>query len=59
MFRNYKVVFLSDATSTYDYPDCGYGSMPNAEVHRATLIILAASTAHVMSVADMARRIAM
>ena len=30
MFRNYRVVFLSDATATYDYPDCGFGSMPNA-----------------------------
>jgi biuret amidohydrolase len=58
MFRNYRVVFLSDATATYDYPDRGFGSMPNAEVHHATLVILAASTAHVMSVADLAARLA-
>jgi biuret amidohydrolase len=57
MFRNYRVVFLSDATATYDYPDCGFGAMPNADVHRATLVILAASTAHVMSVDDMRTRI--
>src|ERR1700759_2021627 len=57
MFRNYRVVFLSDATATYDYPDCGFGSMPNEQVHQATLVILAASTAHVMPVAEMARRI--
>lgn len=57
MYRNYRVVFLSDATATYDYPDCGLGSMPNEQVHRATLVILAASTAHVMPVAEMARRI--
>jgi nicotinamidase-related amidase len=57
MFRNYRVVFLSDATATYDYPDRGFGPMPNAEVHHATLVILAASTAHVMSVADMSARI--
>ena len=25
MFRNYRVVFLSDATATYDYPDRGFG----------------------------------
>ena len=25
MFRNYRVVFLSDATATFDYPDCGFG----------------------------------
>lgn len=57
MFRNYEVVFLSDATATYDYPDRGFGPMPNAEVHHATLVILAASTAHVMSVADMGARL--
>ena len=58
MFRNYRVVFLSDATATYDYPDCGFGPMPNADVHHATLVILAASTAHVMSVADLSARLA-
>jgi nicotinamidase-related amidase len=57
MFRNYRVVFLSDATATYDYPDRGFGAMPNADVHHATLVILAASTAHVMSVRDMRARI--
>jgi biuret amidohydrolase len=41
----------------YDYPDRGFGQMPNAEVHHTTLVILAASTAYVMSVADMAQRI--
>ncbi|HXC14052.1 MAG TPA: isochorismatase family cysteine hydrolase [Stellaceae bacterium] len=58
MFRNYRVVFLSDATATFDYPDCGFGSMPNAEVHHATLVILAMSTAHVMPVADLVARVA-
>jgi ureidoacrylate peracid hydrolase len=58
MFRNYRVAFLSDATATYDYPDRGFGSMPNADVHHATLVILAASTAHVMPVADLAARVA-
>jgi nicotinamidase-related amidase len=57
MFRNYRVVFLSDATATYDYPDRGFGPMPAAEVHDATLVILAASTAHVMSVEEMRARI--
>src|SRR3989475_8395008 len=57
MFRNYRVVFLSDATATYDYPDRGFGVMPAAEVHHATIVILAASTAHVMSVDDMRSRI--
>jgi biuret amidohydrolase len=57
MFRNYRVVFLSDATATYDYPDRGFGAMPATEVHHATLVILADSTAHVMSVKDMKARI--
>jgi nicotinamidase-related amidase len=52
MFHNYKVVFLSDATGTFDYPDVGQGAMSAADVHKATLTILAFSTAHVMTVAD-------
>ena len=53
MFRNYRVVFLSDATATFDYPDSGFGSMPNADVHHATLVILARSTAHAMPVNEL------
>jgi len=49
MFHNYKVVFLSDATGTFDYPDMGYGAMSAQQVHQATLAILAFSTAHVMT----------
>jgi biuret amidohydrolase len=40
MFNNYKVVFLSDATGSFDYPDVGYGAMSAEEVHKATLCIL-------------------
>ncbi len=58
MFHNYRVVFLSDATATYDYPDRGFGPMPNADVHHAALVILAASTAHVMAVGDLGARLA-
>lgn len=49
MFLNYKTVFLSDATGTFDYPDVGQGAMSAEEVHKATLVILAFSTAHVMT----------
>lgn len=56
MFHNYRVVFLSDATGTFDYPDMGYGAMPAEQVHRATLAILAFSTAHVMSAAEFLER---
>ena len=52
MFRNYKVAFLSDATGTFDYPDVGYGALSADDVHRATLSILAFSTAHVMTAAE-------
>jgi biuret amidohydrolase len=57
MFLNYRVVFLADATATGDYPDLGFGAMNGDEVHRATLIVLAASTAHVMTVDEMIRRV--
>jgi nicotinamidase-related amidase len=52
MFHNYRVAFLSDATGTFDYPDLGYGALSADEVHRATLAILAFSTAHVMTAAE-------
>ena len=48
-FRDFQVVFLSDATATSDYPDLGYGSMSADEVHRATLVILARDTADVIT----------
>ena len=57
MFHNYKVVFLSDATGTFDYPDVGQGAMSAEQVHRATLTILAFSTAHVMTAAEMLGRV--
>jgi ureidoacrylate peracid hydrolase len=53
MFNNYKVVFLSDATGSFDYPDVGYGAMSAEEVHKATLCILAFSTAQVMTVDEL------
>jgi len=58
LFRDYKVVFLSDATATFDYPDVGQGGMAAAEVHRATLVILSVSTAHVMTTDEFMARTA-
>lgn len=53
MFHNYFVVFLADATGTFGLPRCRMGrAMSAAEVHEATLSILAFSTAHVMTVDD-------
>jgi ureidoacrylate peracid hydrolase len=57
LFRDYKVVFLSDATATFDYPDVGQGEMAAKEVHRATLVILSVSTAHVMTTDEFITRI--
>jgi len=57
MFHNYRVIFLSDATGTFDYPDVGQGAMPAQEVHRAMLIVLAFSTAHVMTVEELVQRV--
>jgi ureidoacrylate peracid hydrolase len=56
MFRDYKVVFLSDATGTFDYPDVGQGGLSADEVHRATLVILSVSTAHVMTTEEFIAR---
>ena len=55
MFRDYEVVFLSDATGTFDQPDNGYGAMSAEEVQRSTLIVLANTTSHVMTADEFAR----
>lgn len=57
MFRDYFVVFLADATGTFDYPDVGWGAMSAEQVHAATLSILAFSTANVMTVADLEAKV--
>jgi ureidoacrylate peracid hydrolase len=55
-FRDFQVGFLADATATFDYPDIGHGAMSAAQVHQASLVILAASTADVMSTDDLVAR---
>lgn len=57
MFRDYQVIFLSDATGTFDYPDVGQGGLSAEEVHKATLTILAFSTADVMTVEQLKARV--
>ena len=52
------MIFLSDATATYDYADRGCGAMSNEEVHRATLTIMQGGTARVMSVAELEAQLA-
>jgi len=57
-FRDFQVIFLSDATATGDYPDLGYGSMSAEEVHRATLVVLARDTADVITTEAFISRVA-
>ena len=49
LFRDFRVVVLADATASGDAPDLGWGAMTAEEVHRASLIILAASTGDVIT----------
>lgn len=56
MFNGYKVAFVSDCTGTFDYPDVGQGAMSAADVHTATLRILAFSTADVMTAEQLLAR---
>jgi ureidoacrylate peracid hydrolase len=57
LFRDYQVVFISDATATFDYPDVGQGAMSAEDVHKAILVILSVSTAHVMKVEEFISRV--
>jgi biuret amidohydrolase len=57
LFRDYQVIFLSDVTGTFDYPDVGQGAMSAEQVHKATLTILAFSTADVMTVEELKARV--
>jgi biuret amidohydrolase len=57
MFRDYQVIFLSDVTGTFDYPDVGQGAMSAEQVHKATLTVLAFSTADVMTADEMKERV--
>jgi nicotinamidase-related amidase len=43
--------------ATFDYPDVGQGAMSAADVHKATLTILAFSTADVLSVEQFKERV--
>ena len=57
LFRDFRVVFLADATATVDYPDLGYGGLSADEVHRASLVILARDTADVVTTETFVARV--
>lgn len=48
-FRNYKVLFISDATGTMNHQDLGAGMLSAEEVQKATLISLSNCVAEVIS----------
>ncbi|SJM47724.1 Nicotinamidase [Actinomycetales bacterium JB111] len=51
-FRGLRVLFIEDATGTFDYPDCGFGSIAAADVHRTLLAVLAYATCEIATTAD-------
>ncbi|MBZ9566367.1 isochorismatase family protein [Modicisalibacter tunisiensis] len=56
-FRDYKVIFVSDATGTMDHPDLGAGAMSAEEVQKATLTSLSFCIAEVASTGDVLERL--
>lgn len=57
--RNYKVIFLSDGTATYDQlPDMGWGIITAEETMRNVLTVMAFRYAEVLSVEQLLVRLA-
>ncbi|WP_223882027.1 isochorismatase family protein [Niallia endozanthoxylica] len=48
-FRDYNVIFVSDANGTMDHPDLGAGAMTAEEVQKATLTSLSLCIAEIAS----------
>ena len=57
LYRDFEVVFLSDATATFDYYDDDGNGLSADEVHRATLVIVAMSTGDVITVDELVSRL--
>ena len=57
MFRDYRVIFLSDGNAALDIPDLGWGPISHAEVQRVVLSTLAAGFCEVASVSDVIARV--
>ncbi|MCU1358780.1 MAG: Nicotinamidase [Ilumatobacteraceae bacterium] len=55
--REFKVVFLSDGTTSGEYADVGWGTLTPDEVQKATLTIMAYAFAEVASCDDVAKRL--
>lgn len=57
MFRDYRVIFLSDGNATRDLPDVGFGPIGRDVIQRVVLSTLAAGTCEVASAADVIGRL--
>jgi ureidoacrylate peracid hydrolase len=56
--RNYRVLFLSDGTATYDIlPDMGWGEISGEDVQKFVLTTLALRGAEVLSVEELLQRL--
>ena len=53
--REFKVVFLSDGTATFDLPDGGFGTISADTVQRSFLTTIAFGCGHVMSIEETIR----
>lgn len=57
MFRDYRVIFLSDGSATMDFPDVGFGPVSHNEIQRVVLTTLAAGFCEVASTANVIERV--
>lgn len=55
--REFRVVFLSDGTTSGEYADAGFGALTAAEVQKATLTIIAYAFGEVTTCDDVASRL--
>lgn len=57
MFRDLKVIFLSDGNANRDLADVGWGAMSSYEIRRAVLTTLASAFCEVAPVAQVRQRV--
>jgi ureidoacrylate peracid hydrolase len=57
-FMDFKVIFLSDGTATFDLPDRGWGPVPRQEAQRYTLTTIAWGFGQVCSIEEVLSQLA-
>lgn len=55
-FRDYRVIFVSNATGAIDHPDLGAGSMGAEEIQKATLTSLSMCVAEIASTEEVIKK---